>query len=104
LATAGIVPEPASIAPYRHALVVNTYDVVKVVEGQATTHQLLVAEWAIRDARVLEHTRTVGEVRRLTVERYDAHPELEGERLIQGPSAARALLYYAIPSAPAAAR
>ena len=34
LAHAGPIPTPESILPYRHALVVNAYDVVTVVEGQ----------------------------------------------------------------------
>ncbi len=33
-AHAGPIPTPQSILPYRHALVVNEYDVVTVVEGQ----------------------------------------------------------------------
>ena len=31
--SAGAVPTPESIAPYRHALVVNRYEIVNVVEG-----------------------------------------------------------------------
>ena len=44
---------------------------------------LAVAHWAIRDARVLPEARARRGVRRLVLERYEAHPELEGERLIQ---------------------
>jgi diadenosine tetraphosphate (Ap4A) HIT family hydrolase len=33
LVTAGLVPAPESIAPYRHALVVSTYEIVTVLEG-----------------------------------------------------------------------
>jgi hypothetical protein len=36
-------------------------------------------------------------VHRLTLERYEAHPELEGERLIQGGDVASLPLYYEIP-------
>jgi len=86
LSTAAPIPAPRSIAPYRNALVVNIYDVIKVVEGEYRTPRILVAQWAIRDARVLDEARqrSVGSVARLTLERYDAHPELEGERLIAG--------------------
>lgn len=85
LLAAGMVPAPESIAPYRHALVVSTYEIVNVIEGDGAGRQLNVAHWAIRDARVLEDARrSEGQVYRLTVERYDAHRELEGERLIQG--------------------
>jgi hypothetical protein len=91
------VPTPDSIAPYRHALVVSRYEIVTIVEGQAD-QQLAVAQWAIRDARVLPNAgKNVGEVHRLTLERYEAHPELEGERLIQGSDVANLPLYYEIP-------
>ncbi|HUE84874.1 MAG TPA: hypothetical protein VMO26_02245 [Vicinamibacterales bacterium] len=93
----GTVPTPDSIAPYRHALVVSRYEVVNVVEGEGADKALAVAEWAIRDARVLPNAgKNAGEVHRLTLERYEAHPELEGERLIQGGDVANLPLYYAI--------
>jgi hypothetical protein len=95
--SAGAVPTPESIAPYRHALVVSRYEIVNVVEGQAD-QQVAVAQWAIRDARVLPNAgKNVGELHRLTLERYEAHPELEGERLIQNGDVADLPLYYAIP-------
>ncbi len=94
LVSAGQVPTPESIAPYRHALVVSTYEIVNVVEGNQPGTQINVAHWGIRDSRVLkESRRPAGQVYRLTVERYDAHPELEGERLIQG-DVPDAPLYY----------
>lgn len=92
-----VVPTPESIAPYRNALVVNRYQIVSVIEGTPSHQELAVAQWAIRDARVLEESRrAIGQVHRLTVERYEAHPELEGERLIQGDGAANLPLYYEI--------
>jgi hypothetical protein len=79
------IPDPVAIAPYRHALVVNGYEIVRVIEGETSGDRLAVAQWAIRDARVMAGAeRRIGEVRRLVVERYAAHPELEGERVIQG--------------------
>jgi hypothetical protein len=94
------IPDPASIAPYRHALVVNSYEIQRVIEGDASGDRLAVAHWAIRDARVLEGAdRAVGSVRQLTVERYDAHPELEGERLIQGRGIPDGPLYVEVGSA-----
>ena len=100
LASAATIPAPRTIAPYRHALVVNIYDVVKVVEGEYRTPRILVAQWAIRDARVLDEARqrSVGSVARLTLERYDAHPELEGERLIAGSSMPDLPLYFDVTS------
>jgi hypothetical protein len=83
LVRSGTIPTPRSIAPYLHALVVSLYDVVKVVDGDYKPSQVLVARWAIRDRRVLADARqTPGSTYRLTLERFDAHPELEGERLI----------------------
>lgn len=97
LVTAGAIPTPESILPYRHALVVNRYEVVTVAEGRSDARELLVAQWAIRDGRILaDGARTPGQLYRLTVERYDAHPELEGERLIQGTDLPDAPLYYAV--------
>ncbi len=99
LVTAGDVPTPESIAPYRNALVVHVYEIISVVEGTPDGTQLIVAQWAIRDARVLEDAaKTEGETVRLTVERYAAHPELEGERLIQAPGVPDLPLYYEVGS------
>jgi hypothetical protein len=96
--SAGAVPTPQSIAPYRNALVVSRYEVVSVAEGQTAARELAIAEWAIRDARVLPDAgRAPGQVVRLTIERFEAHPELEGERLIQGADVADMPLYYAVP-------
>lgn len=96
--SAGAVPTPESIAPYRHALVVSRYEVVNVIDGQPAGGAIAVAEWAIRDARVLPDAgRQNGATHRLTLERFEAHPELEGERLIQGSDVADLPLYYAIP-------
>jgi hypothetical protein len=93
----GVVPTPESIAPYRNALLVNRYEIVKVIEGEARDQQLAVAQWAIRDARVLDEARrSIGDVHRLTLERYEAHPELEGERLIQGSEVSNLPLYYEV--------
>ena len=97
LTHAGPIPTPESILPYRHALVVNAYDVVTVVEGQYAQKTIHVAQWAIRDGKVLaEAAKAPGATARLTVERYDAHPELEGERLITDLGAANVPLYLAI--------
>jgi hypothetical protein len=92
------IPTPQSIAPYRHALVVNRYEIVKVLEGTPAGQELAVAQWAIRDARVLDESRKlVGQTHRLVVERFEAHPELEGERLIQGSDVNKLPLYYELP-------
>ena len=86
----------------------NEYDVVTVVQGQYAEKKIQVAQWAIRDGKVLgDAKKAVGVTVKLTVERYDAHPELEGERLISdlgasslpfryfeiGPSGARSMVF-----------
>jgi hypothetical protein len=93
----GSIPSPQAIAPYRHALVASVYELVKVIEGTYSARQVRAAQWAIRDGRVLaDARRTVGTVYRLTLERYDDHPELEGERLIAGGDAPPLPLYYEV--------
>jgi len=97
LTHAGPIPAPQSILPYRHALVVNEYEVLKVVDGQYSANRIQVAQWAIRDSKVLgDAAKTVGATARLAVERFDAHPELEGERLITDLAASQLPLYYAV--------
>jgi hypothetical protein len=92
---AGPVPSPQSILPYRNALVVSEYEVVRVVDGTYAPGTIRVAHWAIRDSQVLDGARKKpGSTARLTVERYDAHPELEGERLITDLGASDLPLYY----------
>lgn len=92
------IPTPQSIQPYRHALVVHEYEVTRVVEGGYGDKRLIVAHWVIRDGRVLpDARRQAGAAVRLTVERFDAHPELEGERLISASDVPRLTLYYAPP-------
>lgn len=95
LARAGSIPNPQSILPYRHALVVNEYAVVSVVQGTYKAKEIRVAQWAIRDGRVLPDARKkTGAAFTLNVERYDAHPELEGERLISSSETSPLPLFY----------
>ncbi len=48
----GPIPTPQAILPYRHALVVNEYEIVSVLEGTYARADPI-AQWAIRDGRVL---------------------------------------------------
>ena len=102
MVSSAAIPTPRSIAPYRNALVANVYEIVKVVEGKYADGRIVVAQWAIRDAVVLDEARqrTAGAVVRLTLERYDAHPELEGERLIVAPGAPDLPMYYDVTPKP----
>ena len=91
----GGIPAPKAILPYRHALVVNEFEILEVVQGTYAEPAIHIAQWAIRDGRVLAGARNSGGTAfTLTVERYDAHAELEGERLISSSAAAKLPLYY----------
>jgi hypothetical protein len=93
------IPTPKSILPYRRALLVNEYEVVRVLEGGYENTKILVAHWVIRDGKVLSTAaREPGSVHRMTLEPYDAHPELEGERLVIDSDAFELRLYYDINS------
>jgi hypothetical protein len=95
LARPGPLPTPESILPYRHALVVNEYEVMDVAEGSYPEGTILIAQWVIRDGRTLPDARKLaGTAFTLTVDRYDAHPELEGERLISDQETSGRPLYY----------
>jgi hypothetical protein len=98
LVTPGRIPSPRAILPYRHALVVSVYDVLRVAEGQYAQTSILVAEWSIRDGRVLaEARRARGSVRTLWLDPYDSHPELEGERLVMDPGLPQGMpVYYLV--------
>jgi len=97
LTHAGPIPTPQSILPYRHALVVNEYEVLQVAEGRYPDKKIQVAQWAIRDGKELPDAKKAGGATvRLILERYDAHPELEGERLITDLGASSLPLYYEI--------
>jgi hypothetical protein len=97
LKRAGTIPDPQAILPYRHGLVVSEYDVIEIVQGTYPHKAIRLAQWAIRDSKVLpEARRTVGAAFTLVVERYDAHPELEGERLLSDSETSPLPLYYEI--------
>lgn len=76
------IPDPDSIAPYRRALVVATYE--NLDRRALEAPQFQVAHWAILDGRLVGRAARLapGGEAALTVERLDAHPQLESERLI----------------------
>lgn len=77
-------PEPAAIAPYRRCLALYTYEVRNVVEGTLEAKRIDVTHWVILGGQVLKPPAKVGDVRRLVLEPFDEHPELESERLVFG--------------------
>ena len=93
------IPTPKSIAPYRGALLVNEYEVVQVLAGTYEETKILVARWVIRDGQVLSTAaREPGTVHRMSLEAYDEHEELEGERLVMDSDEFGLRLYYDIGS------
>ena len=66
-----------------------------VIQGRYSEKEIRIAQWAIRDGKVLPGARkTTGSAITLTIERYDAHGELEGERLLSNSEASKLPLYY----------
>jgi len=95
LARPGTIPPPESILPYRNGLVVSEFEVMDVIQGSYSDKEIRIAQWAIRDGKVLADARkTAGSAFTLSVERYDAHGELEGERLLSNSEASKLPLYY----------
>ena len=95
------VPTPRSIAPYRHGLLAIEYEVEAVIEGTYDDARLVAAHWVIRDGAVLDDARrAAGDALRMTLEPYDARPELEGQRLVMETTAFTLPLYYDTGSAP----
>lgn len=95
LVEASRIPMPATIAPYRRALVANRYEVVNVIEGDCPHKEIMAAHWAIRDAQVLETgPRQAGTVYRMTIEPYDGVPGLQSERLLMDGDQFLLPLYY----------
>lgn len=90
----GPIPNPKEILPYRNALVVNEYRVMDVLNGKYKNRRIHIAQWAIRDSRVLPNARKpANSGYTLSVDLYDAHPELEGERLISDAKGGLPLYY-----------
>jgi hypothetical protein len=95
LARIAETPSLRAIAPYTQALVAGRYEVTRVIDGNLPSRTIAVAHWVIKDRRTLaEAARTPGTTFRLTIEPYDRHSELEGERLVMTPDAAALPLFY----------
>ncbi|HXV63995.1 MAG TPA: hypothetical protein VEK15_25070, partial [Vicinamibacteria bacterium] len=71
------------------------YSVLDVIEGSYDAAKILAAHWVIRDERMLDDAkRSKGDRFRLTLEPYDDHPELEGQRLVMETDDFLLPLYY----------
>ena len=76
---------------------VNEYEVMDVIRGQYAPTTIRIAQWVIRDSKVLPDAKRIpGAAFTLTAEPYDAHPELEGERLLSEVEQSTQPLYYDI--------
>lgn len=73
------VPAPEHILPAKDALVYVRYRVKRVVEGRYPTRTLVAVHWAVRYGRATAAANfRAGQEHHLTVDLFDAHPELEG--------------------------
>ncbi|MCL5808120.1 MAG: hypothetical protein M1418_06180 [Deltaproteobacteria bacterium] len=90
-----VIPTPQDVAPYRRALLVNGYEVIRVISGSYGRKKIMAAHWVIEEGQVLKDAiREMGKVYRMVLERYDDHPELEGERLIMDSDEFNLPLFY----------
>jgi len=66
----------------------------EVLSGRYRRRRILVAHWAILDARVVGLRRQVGRTYRLTVEPFADHPQLATERVMTTPDQLDPEMYY----------
>lgn len=82
LAARSEVPDPVSIAPYRSAMVVCEYDVLRVIQGTYPHKKVRVARWALVDRRKTAFaSAAIGAAETLLLEKYSDHAELQGQLL-----------------------
>ncbi len=91
------IPAPEAIGAYRRALVVNSYQVDRVVRGQYDKKRILVAEWAILDRKIVKQYPDPAPGEQLAVEKFADHPELEGERQMMDIFEPDLEMYYRLP-------
>lgn len=92
------IPDPGSIGAYRRALVVNSYLVKSINEGEYPQQRILVAEWAVLDRKIVKTYGNRVVTEKLVLERFDEHPELEGERQMMDVFEPELDMYYRVPS------
>ena len=72
-------PDPREIAPYRRCLSEYIYEVERVLSGKLEVDRIAVNHWVILDRKRVASDRSVGKSYRLTIEPFDAHPQLKAE-------------------------
>jgi hypothetical protein len=82
------------------ALVINRYKIKEAEDAQLVDQTVQVAEWALLDAKIPSSyaEAKLGQVLKLSLEPYDAHPQLESERLATDMPSLDEDLYYHINS------
>ncbi|MEM8954764.1 MAG: hypothetical protein AAGD22_11485 [Verrucomicrobiota bacterium] len=94
-ATAMPSVESLTEEPYRRALLVYTYEVDEILEGEFEDEKLLVKHWAILDEKpVAGFPRQVGEKYELILEPSSAHGQLKAERQFDDTSEFTLELFY----------
>jgi Concanavalin A-like lectin/glucanases superfamily len=93
-------PPPEAIMPYRRALVINRYKIKEASDSKLVNQTVQVAEWALLDAKIPTSYAEAkpGEVLELNLEPYEAHPQLESERLASDMPSLDEELYYSVAS------
>jgi Concanavalin A-like lectin/glucanases superfamily len=93
-------PPVEAITPYRRALVINRYRVREANDSTLVNQTVQVAEWALLDAKIpMSYARArPGEIREMSLEPYDAHPQLESERLASDMPSLDEEVYYSVSS------
>ena len=93
-------PPVEAITPYRRALVINRYRVKEASDSALVEQTVQVAEWALLDAKIpMSYARAKpGEIREMSLELYDAHPQLESERLASDMPSLDEEVYYSVSS------
>lgn len=91
-----VVPDPASIHPYRRALVVNTYRIGVAEARPSTTEKIQVAQWGVLDAQISPSVQSlkIGQSYSLVLEPFEKHPQLESERVVSSSEEFNLPLYY----------
>jgi hypothetical protein len=93
-------PPPESIAPYRRALVINRYKIKEAKDSHLVDQTVQVAEWALLDAKIPSTYAQAkpSQVLELELEPYEAHPQLESERLASDMPSLDEDIYYSVSS------
>ena len=76
------IPTRRQLGSYRSAMIMNTYEIVELKSGTFKGKRLNVAQWVVKDRKILPIKWRRGKESDLVVEKFNDHPELEGERLL----------------------